>query len=354
MPKRKFEDILTEEKVWSEAPINKSTSMDKKKNSLDSDEEDDDANEANYNVMHENDFEGVEEGPMSKEAKVGFTAFNMKEELEEGHFDKDGHYLWDKEKKIRDNWLDNIDWIKIEPRTGTSEDNANKDGDDNGEKGIADSESDDEAESNLNFNPTELYKQIFEYLKPGETVSKALCRLGKGKKPISSAERWKRKKAGLSETDENSEKIIKLTELANTLLTRTGNMDIYQETYEAIKRKIESADNKSLAAKPAELDMYSDDFDTKEQNKLTKNEVKPSGESSGSNSIQDQDNTENIVKWELKWSQNDDAEINGPHTTEQMFSWAKEGYFKSGAWVRRAGQAGEFYSASRIDFELYL
>lgn len=50
---------------------------------------------------------------MAKETKVGFTAFNMKEELEEGHFDKNGHYLWKKEKQIRDNWLDNIDWVKV-------------------------------------------------------------------------------------------------------------------------------------------------------------------------------------------------------------------------------------------------
>lgn len=50
---------------------------------------------------------------MTSETNVGFTAFNMKEELEEGHFDKEGHYLWNKEKEIRDNWLDNIDWVKV-------------------------------------------------------------------------------------------------------------------------------------------------------------------------------------------------------------------------------------------------
>lgn len=44
---------------------------------------------------------------------MGFTAFNMKEELEEGHFDKEGHYVWNKEKEIRDNWLDNIDWMQV-------------------------------------------------------------------------------------------------------------------------------------------------------------------------------------------------------------------------------------------------
>ena len=40
------------------------------------------------------------------------------------------------------------------------------------------------------------------------------------------------------EDDQNSINITKLTELANELLTRTGNMDIYQESYEQIKTKV--------------------------------------------------------------------------------------------------------------------
>lgn len=47
------------------------------------------------------------------ETTTGFTAFNMKEELEEGHFDTEGHYIWKKDNDIRDNWLDNIDWLKV-------------------------------------------------------------------------------------------------------------------------------------------------------------------------------------------------------------------------------------------------
>ncbi|XP_057339948.1 CD2 antigen cytoplasmic tail-binding protein 2 homolog [Microplitis mediator] len=357
MPKRKLEqdsDVLSHEKNWSRAvasSTNDSINNDKtiNKNSLDSDEEDDEANEDNYNVMDENDIEGVEEGPMAKETKVGFTAFNMKEELEEGHFDKDGHYLWKKEKQIRDNWLDNIDWVKVDSK----EDNAEKnDTVDEKNRGLADSDSDDdESLKNLSFDPTELYRQIFDYLQPGETVSKALCRLGKGKKKISSAERWKRKKAGLSETDENSEKIIKLTELSNELLTRTGNMNIYQETYEVIKRKINLAEKQSHPAKhEAESDMFADDFELKEKQKNSTN-PSVSDENKKDEDLKEEDE---VVKWELKWSQNDDAEINGPHTTEQMQTWAKEGYFKKGAWVKRVGQAGQFYSAARVDFELYL
>lgn len=33
--------------------------------------------------------------------------------MEEGHFDTDGMYHWKKETLIKDNWLDNVDWIKV-------------------------------------------------------------------------------------------------------------------------------------------------------------------------------------------------------------------------------------------------
>lgn len=41
------------------------------------------------------------------------TPFNMREELEEGHFDADGHFQWNKDNEIKDNWLDNLDWMKV-------------------------------------------------------------------------------------------------------------------------------------------------------------------------------------------------------------------------------------------------
>lgn len=68
----------------------------------------------------------------------------------------------------------------------------------------------------------------------------------------------------------------------------------------------------------------------------------------------EEDENKEEVMWELKWSQDENAEVYGPHTSEQMHVWSKEGYFKSGAWVRRTGQNNQFYNAARVDFELYL
>ena len=66
--------------------------------------------------------------------------------------------------------------------------------------------------------------------------------IGKGKKQLTTAERWKRKKDPklAKEDEEKSAQIIKLTELANEVLTRTGNMNIYEETYEQIKETVKT------------------------------------------------------------------------------------------------------------------
>jgi len=56
---------------------------------------------------------------------------------------------------------------------------------------------------------------------------------------LSASERLKRKKAGLSvDNAGNKQMVSDLTELANRLLSRTGNMDIYQETYEYIQNQV--------------------------------------------------------------------------------------------------------------------
>lgn len=56
---------------------------------------------------------GQEEGVVGQDGEIRITPFNMQEELEEGHFDTEGMYHWKKEKDVQDNWLENIDWCKV-------------------------------------------------------------------------------------------------------------------------------------------------------------------------------------------------------------------------------------------------
>lgn len=50
---------------------------------------------------------------VGQDGEIRITPFNMQEELEEGHFDTEGMYHWKKEKDVQDNWLENIDWCKV-------------------------------------------------------------------------------------------------------------------------------------------------------------------------------------------------------------------------------------------------
>ncbi|KAI4454840.1 protein lin1 [Holotrichia oblita] len=328
MFKRKFDDFASPNDIQRKNARRKGKD-DGKKHSLDSDEEDYDDEEDN--VLDENEIEGEEDGNIP-EGEIRMTAFNMQEEMELGHFDKQGHFIWKNEKEVRDNWLDNIDWQQIKSNAKISDDYM---------KGLGeDSDSDDEI-----FDEIKIYKQIITYMKPAETISKALRRLGGNTEKLSSIERLKRKKAG---TLNSNKEVIELTELADKILTNLGNMDVYQETYEQITQKIENHNKKNKSKKPAaepELDMYSDNFANEEKAKL--GDTTTEGESVESTS------TDKKLMWEFKWDQNKDK-VEGPYTTEQMNKWANEGYFKTGVWVRKCGENTNFYTSNRIDFDLYL
>lgn len=314
------------------------------KHTLDSDEED---YVDETNVLDDNDIEGEEEGIARQEGEQRMTAFNMREELEEGHFDRDGHFIWKNEKEVRDNWLDNIDWQKIKHNS----DNANKY--DIEETGLATESDSDDEEPEAPFDELNTYKKIIGFLKPKETINKALKRLGGADIKLSSVERLRRKKAGTLKT---SEDVTNLTELANQILTRLGNMDVYQETYEQIQAKIEMRENKNKkTVKEPELDMYADDFDVREKEKL-----KDEPSSSASSTLVESDNLNGSGKdagkteltWEFKWSA-EDEKVEGPFKTAQMIKWQRENYFKPGVMVKRCGENSNFYSLGRIDFELY-
>lgn len=308
-----------------------------KKHTLDSDEEEEEeevgpgqVGDKNYDILKEEDIDGQEEKTVEFEGETPITPFNMKEEMEDGHFDGDGFYHFKKDtNQIKDAWLDDIDWVKIKNREGDEK------------KYGSDIESDAESEEGRSAASTtiEVYKEILVFLKEGETVARALKRLG-GNKKISSAQKWKLKKTGSvggENGSHNMSDFLKLTELANKII-ETGNMDIYQETFEMVKLKIERS--KAPAPAPA-LDMFAED------------DQKTSDTKAESASQQGQDSVEK-VSWEIRWEDKEDAEIHGPFSNEKMLQWQESGYFDKVAYVRRiSDRAGTWYSTKRIDFELY-
>ena len=175
---------------------------------------------------------------------------------------------------------------------------------------------------------------------------------------MSSAERWKMKKAGI--VDPNAALVTELTELANSILTKMGNMDVYEETYEeihgkySVKSKTGESSSSSTAATATStddaLDMYADDFDVKEQSKKITKINDPSTAQEPATEVLE---INGDILWEFKWK-TDDSDVHGPFSTAQMLHWSKEGYFKGGVYVKKVGHITTFNTSNRIDFELYL
>lgn len=228
-------------------------------------------------------------------------------------------------------------------------------------------DSDDEADAKEDqFDVIAAYRRILELMKPGETIKRSLQRLGGKSAKMSSAERWKLRKAGI--VDPNAALVIEMTELTNGILTKMGNMDIYEETFEKITAKYAAKTKLSTTASSTitsavddPLDMYADDFDTKEKSKIvtivptTATDAELMGPPAPVKPISAAiEPIENEVMWEFKWKP-DDEDIHGSFSSAQMQHWVEEGYFKDGVLVRKVGQENtQFNTSNRVDFELYL
>jgi CD2 antigen cytoplasmic tail-binding protein 2 len=173
------------------------------------------------------------------------------------------------------------------------------------------------------------------------------------------------------EEKENKEKMLRLTGLADQILTRSGNMEIYEETFESISFKIKQADEKRFGAKTSipedvddddALDMFADSLDDKTVGKGLP-EASANGSKNGSSTVIKNGNAEAIsgkkeivldeIMWEFKWENTEESEIHGPHTSDKMHQWQESGFFDKGVFARKVGGGGEFNTSKRIDFELY-
>lgn len=282
--------------------------------------------------------------------------------MEEGDFDVDGHYHFKKDKDIRDNWLDNIDWMKVTSKPKDQEEDE------------WDDDSDDDDNIASTFEEIKIIESIVKLLRKGETVGAAIRRLGSSSKKTKK-KNWKRSKVYDLEADEEEEddnadgseasegerkaSFTELTELADQMAS-AGHYDVYTDTYEKLHYKLNSLKVSKQAASifPDDdvsdddaLDMFGNDLDAKQTKESDeKEEVVKTGESS-SNSDQDDES----VRWEYKWNDKDPT-VYGPFTSDQMAEWKGKGFFQDSLVVRKVEKSAKdsiFYSARRIDFDLY-
>ncbi|KAK1798367.1 hypothetical protein P4O66_007834, partial [Electrophorus voltai] len=370
-----LDDDVPKKKMYDE--VSGPGSRFKEKHSLDSDEEDegeDGEKNSKYNILASDDVEGQEMATIDYDEGVAITPFNLHEEMQEGHFDSEGNYFIKKEENIRDNWLDNIDWVKIKEqqvkkkKKGLGAKRRRRPGDEDEaeeerqrEERQGDDDDDDEEEEEepqedplAKYNHHQLIEAVVGLLLPGETVSTALRRLGglggqkKKGRLREEGEAGQEAEKG-EEPNRDTEKLERLTALADRLVG-AGEYEIYQQTYEKLAYKLKGMQQRQVAKPRAkkeededELDMFADQFD--EQHGRGKGDEEEE---------EDESRVSDEVMWEYKWENKENSELYGPFSSQQMQEWVEQGYFKDGVYCRRIDQEGaQFYNSKRLDFELY-
>nr|CDJ80729.1 GYF and Ras domain containing protein [Haemonchus contortus] len=272
-----------------------------KKHTLDSDEEEDD----DHKQLDMRKVEGQEDSTLDFDGSTKITAFNMKEDLEDGHFDDTGNFIFNKkEKEIKDNWLDEIDWSKVKEKAGEQWEQSN--------------DQDDEAPPPVlnDIRRKEIFTALIAIVKPNQTVAKALTELKKAKGLTAAEERklrWKAKKEGKTLAESDSQKDTRLISgLADELIS-AGHMDVYEWTREKIEFFLKKLESTAVDS----VDMFSDEPAT---NSSTSTEA--------GNTVFDEEEQ----KWEYKESET--AEIQGPFTSSEMARRQQNGKLASGGLAR--------------------
>eukprot|EP00808_Paulinella_micropora_P001424 g22807.t1 len=227
------------------------------------------------------------------------------------------------EPEIKDAWMDSL------------EDQGDKEG---GDSALFSSSSSSLASSSSSFDSSsssadsadeakrdefELKKILLQHMHPGESVLKALKRLGGGpsktqlkKKNVRtktkpSDDATATKEAGAASDDkpaadaaEQKRQFEELTGAANELLAQ-GVFSIYQDVYGKIKWQLECHERKLQAEAKAREEV-----------------LKSTG-----------------PKWEFRWNTKD--QLRGPHTAKEMQAWQDAGYFKHPDMRVRLHQDGQ-------------
>ncbi|CAF1094233.1 unnamed protein product [Rotaria sp. Silwood1] len=353
-----FRDIPEEHK--KQKNTTNDTRLHSGKYTLDSDEDDDDDEQGNVKQMNQNDLDeiGQEGATIGFDDDVKITPFNIDEELEEGHYDETGCFQWKKKDKdeVHDAWLDEIDWTNVKNYKLKNPDATGEDLDDQKQSNLSnndDDDDDDETDKNQ-FNEINTIQSMLTIMEPGETVVRTIKRLGTILSNNKPKQQWKQRKPlpgeipiakNIEQTSEELKKnkllLEEMSGLANQFVSN-GELDIYQETYERLKAKLDrlQSSSNSTTTTNSTFDMYADSDISSSVNKPT--------------SSTDTDRSSKVL-WEYKTDVDSIENLQGPFTTEQMIRLTNmEGKLdKNKVLCRRIGTE-QFYSIKRIDFDLYL
>jgi len=147
--------------------------------------------------------------------------FHLQNEREEGHFDQAGNYVFHRKKKgEEDAWLEGMDEAEVEKSIGEAAEAKRK----RQERSAAE-------ETRLQIlqrahTPAQLKRELLGLLQQGETVARAMRRLGNGG-------------AGKRPDPSQRAQLDRLTEISSLLLAH-GATSIFETTHAALKASLDS------------------------------------------------------------------------------------------------------------------
>ena len=229
-------------------------------------------------------------------------AFNMREEGEEGRFDDSGNYVRKATDPdaVHDKWLDGVSKRDVK-RAKEAE-----------EQREIDRRKRDAADDAV--LTSDLLATLISRLHKGETPLEALARLGSKKKKEKKLPKWKAKKTGAMDVDEDNGNddsdpaeverkaaVDAITGATDALFSR-DQTEIYEQEREVLQRQYQRETGEAWVDEP-------------------------------------RNDNEAASMWEYRWSDaRDGGGSHGPYDGPTMKAWNEAGYFGAGVEFRRIGQ----------------
>ncbi|RUS17156.1 hypothetical protein BC937DRAFT_90330 [Endogone sp. FLAS-F59071] len=332
------------------------------------------------------DIEGQEFGEpdpsdmLDSDGEPKLEPFHMRAEMEEGDFDAAGSYVRRKRdpNAFHDVWMTGLSRRDIAHAAEARERRERAE-----RLALAEKEADGGPRTR-----EEIWREIIEIVKPGETVLEALQRLaaesGTGKKGAAGAKKmgnWRARQAaakakamemdvdregdrdadadgdrdgggdldgkgkgkGKEKSKEKSMKeetteealrkreIERLTELSDRMMA-LGYFNVYDDTYELMLRQLRKTGVVAEDWVPASARMEKEkEAETAAEQRWQ--ETRPNSQLAAANTSVDAG-----PQWEYRWAgTGENAEVYGPFDGAQMKDWSEQGFFEAGIDVRMAG-----------------
>ncbi|KAI0721092.1 hypothetical protein C8T65DRAFT_632193 [Cerioporus squamosus] len=266
----------------------------------------------------EDEPEDEDDAERKKKAGMGFelSAFNMREEMEEGKFAADGMYVRTFDPHaVHDRWMEGLDEREMKKARKYHKQQ---------EKLQKEKQKAEERELQELGGKDYIEQQLVGMLKKGETVLEALQRVGAKSKKSGVAKKKPNNKTKRGNLDgaamdvdptptanSGPSDVEQITHLASTLMS-LGDTDIYSKTYEELVRSVRGS------------------------GKVDKDWVPPSAD----------------VKYEYKWDvpeAGDPGQVFGPFSEEEMKAWHSAAYFGvSGEKVKVRKVGGDWGSWDEV------